>query len=168
MEDYGEILRIVSNMVRVMEQSPRAFVDMQEEDLRTHFLVQLNGQFAGGATGETFNFDGKTDILVKDRGGNVFIAECKIWRGAEELKSAIDQILGYVTWRDTKAALIIFNRNKNFSAVVGQLPTIVKTHPSYVRSLPYASESGCRVTLRHRDDPQREIMLTIMAFEVPQ
>jgi hypothetical protein len=29
-------------MVAVMEQSPKAFEQMGEEDLRTHFLVQLN------------------------------------------------------------------------------------------------------------------------------
>ena len=50
-------------MVAVMEWSPRAFVGMGEEDLRQHFLVQLNGAYEGQATGETFNFEGKTDIL---------------------------------------------------------------------------------------------------------
>jgi hypothetical protein len=38
---------------------------MREEDLRQHFLVQLNGQYEGQATGETFNFQGKTDILIR-------------------------------------------------------------------------------------------------------
>ena len=42
-EDYEEILRIMQNMVHVMELSPRAFHNMGEEDLRSHFLVQLNG-----------------------------------------------------------------------------------------------------------------------------
>src|ERR1022692_789043 len=51
--DYEEILSIMRNMVRVMELSPRAFEGMGEEDLRWHFLVQLNAQFEGGATGET-------------------------------------------------------------------------------------------------------------------
>lgn len=57
-EEYDEILRIMKNMVRVMEQSPRAFEKMGEEDLRTHFLVQLNAQYERQATGETFNFQG--------------------------------------------------------------------------------------------------------------
>lgn len=30
-----------------------------EEDLRTHFLAQLNAQYEGQATGETFNFQGR-------------------------------------------------------------------------------------------------------------
>ena len=45
MEEYDNILMIIRNMVRVMEQSPKAFDGMGEEDLRTHFLVQLNGQY---------------------------------------------------------------------------------------------------------------------------
>ena len=79
MEEYEEILRIMRNMVQGMELSPRAFVGMQEEDLRTHFLVQLNAQYEGQATGETFNFEGKTDILIRVQGKNIFIAECKFW-----------------------------------------------------------------------------------------
>jgi hypothetical protein len=38
---------------------------MTEEDLGTHFLVARNAQFEGGATGETFNFQGRTDILIR-------------------------------------------------------------------------------------------------------
>lgn len=52
--EYENILSIMENMVSVMEKSPKAFETMDEEDLRTHFLVQLNGQYEGQATGETF------------------------------------------------------------------------------------------------------------------
>ena len=50
-------------MTHVMERSPSAFATADEETLRQHFLVQLNGHFEGQATGETFNAAGKTDIL---------------------------------------------------------------------------------------------------------
>jgi hypothetical protein len=59
MAEYENILQIVSNMVTVMERSPKAFVGMEEEDLRTTFLFQLNGQYEGQATGETFNANAK-------------------------------------------------------------------------------------------------------------
>jgi hypothetical protein len=58
---------------------------MKEEDLRQHFLVQLNGQYEGRATGETFNFEGKTDILIRAERKNIFIAECKFWDGPDSL-----------------------------------------------------------------------------------
>jgi hypothetical protein len=79
--DYEEILDIMKNMTRVMELSPHAFLEMDEEALRSHFLVQLNGAYEGDATGETFNFQGKTDILIRKDGKNVFVAECKFWKG---------------------------------------------------------------------------------------
>ena len=51
--NYEHILTVIDNMVAVMERSPSAFAAMKEEDLRQHFLVQLNGQFEGQATAET-------------------------------------------------------------------------------------------------------------------
>jgi hypothetical protein len=80
-EDYEHILSVTRQMVAVMERSPKAFAGMGEEDRRQHFLVQLNGQYEGDATGETFNFEGRTDILIRRDGRNLFVAECKFWVG---------------------------------------------------------------------------------------
>ena len=113
--EYENILGIIRSMVSVMERSPKEFVHLGEEGLRSHFLVQLNGQYQGRATGETFNYNGKTDILIREGDRNIFIAECKIWKGEGQLVKAIDQILSYLHWRDTKTALMVFNRNKSFS-----------------------------------------------------
>jgi hypothetical protein len=140
---------------------------MNEEDLRQHFLVQLNGQYEGQATGETFNFEGKTDILIRAEGKNIFIAECKFWRGPAALTEALDQLLGYASWRDTKTALLVFNREKSFSAVLAKIPEVVKAHSNFKRELSYDSETGFRYVLHHRDDKNRELTLTILAFEVP-
>jgi hypothetical protein len=75
--DYDDILATMRSMARVMELSPVAVLEMGEQDLRTHFLVALNAQFEGGATGETFNSQGRTDILIRVNNRNVFVAECK-------------------------------------------------------------------------------------------
>lgn len=53
--DYEHILSVMENMVLVMEKSPYAFAHMDEESMRTHFLVQLNGHYEGQATGETLS-----------------------------------------------------------------------------------------------------------------
>lgn len=167
MEQYEHILSVVSGMVHVMERSPSSFVNMKEEDIRQHFLVQLNGQYEGKATGETFNESGKTDILIREQDKNIFIAECKFWEGPEAFTKAINQLLGYTSWRDTKTAIILFNRNKSFSDVLAQIPDIVKQHPNFKRELEYSSETGYRYALHHNDDKNREIIVTILAFEVP-
>lgn len=165
--DYDDILRVVKNMTLVIERSPNAFKNMKEEDLRQHFLVQLNGQYEGDATGETFNFNGKTDIVIRVEGENVFISECKFWGGPVAFTATVDQILEYATWRDTILALLIFNRNKDLSAVLQQIPSLLVSHANFVRMIPYEDETGFRCIVHHRDDKQRHMMLTVLFFEVP-
>jgi hypothetical protein len=165
--DYEHILSVIQNMARVMELSPSAFKTIGEEDLRSHFLVQLNGHYEGGATGETFNYEGQTDILIKAEGKNIFVGECKYWDGPKKLLETIDQLLSYSSWRDTKVAVILFNRRKNFSAVLEAIPATVPEHSNYKKFIGRTSETSFRYILRHRDDPNREMILTVMAFDVP-
>lgn len=168
-KEYEHILTVISNMATVIEQSPDAFRKMKEEHLRTHFLVQLNGQYEGQATGETFNFQGKTDILIKRDGRNVFIAECKFWGGPQSLGKALDQLLGYAAWRDTKTALLVFNRQRHFSAVLEKIPEVVRGHPNFKRQLSYdKSQTESRFVLHHPGDQNRELMLTVLAFDMPK
>ena len=169
MNNYEAILKIISNMVLVMERSPHAFLTMDEESLRQHFLVQLNGHFEGAASGETFNYQGKTDILIRERGKNIFIAECMIWAGAQSLSEKIEQLLGYTSWRDTKTAILIFNRNKDFSNVLAQIPELISKHPNCKKQvLDYKNETGSRYILHHSQDKNREIILTVLAFDIPK
>ncbi|MCE1244865.1 hypothetical protein [Oryzomicrobium sp.] len=165
--DYEHILSVIQNMVHVMERSPSAFTSMDEESIRSHFLVQLNGHYEGQATGETFNYQGKTDILIRSEGKNIFIAECKFWSGPKRLTETIDQLLGYSSWRDTKVAVIVFNRNKNFSKVLESIQEMSKAHGNFKRQVESSSETMFRYVFAHRDDSNRELLLTVMAFDVP-
>lgn len=164
--DYQGILQIIEGMTFVMERSPSTFTKMPEEVLRDHYLVQLNNQY-GNASGETFNGQGKTDILVNDQGKNVFIAECKIWHGPKTATEAIDQLLSYLTWRDTKSALIMFNRNKDFSKVLESLWATILEHPNCKRRPSQEGNSRMRYTFASKSDANREIHLTVMAFDMP-
>lgn len=166
--EYDNILAIMRSMVRVMEASPHAFANMKEEDLRQHFLVQLNGQYQGRATGETFNYEGKTDILIREGERNVFVGECKFWKGPDSLTKTIDQVLGYLHWRDTKAAIAVFNRNKDFTNVLDQIQSTAQAHPQFKRFVRQLSETEWRFIFANRDDPNREIYLTIVAFDIPR
>jgi hypothetical protein len=129
--DYQEILRICTSMSLVMERSPSVFENAEEEHIRVHYLVQLNGQYQGVATGETFNHMGKTDILIRHQDKNIFVAECKFWAGYEELIRTTSQLLGYTTWRDTKTALIIFSRRMNFTNAICEAQRAMRDHPHY-------------------------------------
>lgn len=167
MQQYDEILQLVSSLAVMMERSPSAFETMNEEHLRDHVLVILNSHFEGQATGETFNKGGKTDILIREKDRNVFIAECKFWNGAKTLTEAIDQLLRYACWRDTKLAVLVFNRRKDFSAVLAAIPETATAHPQCRRRVDYKSESGFRFVFKQKDDPNRDLTLTVLAFDVP-
>lgn len=167
MGDYEHILEIMKMTAKMLERSPQAFRGMGEEHLRDQFLVPLNSHYEGQASGETFNFNGKTDIFIHVDGKAIFIAECKIWRGQKAFLEAIDQLLGYTTWRDTKNAVIVFNRNKDFSGVLASIEQAVPTHRNYKRLIRKISETEFRYIFGHRDDVNREMILTVLAFEVP-
>jgi hypothetical protein len=166
-EVYEDVLRIVSNMVDVMERSPRAFSTLDEEALRDHLLVQLNGQFEGGASGETFNRSGKTDILIRDDGRVAFIAECKFWDGASRFTEAIDQLLSYLTLRDTKSAIFLFHRGRDLSSVLPKIESAATGHRAHLKALPFDVDRGRRFVLQHPEDAGRTVTVTVLAFQVP-
>ncbi|MEL6167649.1 MAG: hypothetical protein AAFR35_03095 [Pseudomonadota bacterium] len=168
LEDYEHILSVLENMEVVMEQSPGAFREIDEESLRTHFLMQLNGHFQGDATGETFNYEGKTDILIKVDGRNIFIGECKFWTGEKGYLETLDQVLSYLSWRDTKAAVLVFNRNKDFSGVLEKIEQATSKHENCKKLVKKRSESSWTYLFGHKDDANREISITVQAYNVPE
>ena len=165
--DYEHILNVIHDMALVMERAPSAFVSMNEEAIRWFYLVVLNGHYEGQATGETFNYQGKTDMLVRSEGKNIFIAECKFWKGPKKHTETIDQLLSYSSWRDTKVAIIVFSRNRDFTNVLASLDEATRQHPNFKRDLGKHLETSFRYIFAHRDDPNREMVLTVVAFDVP-
>jgi hypothetical protein len=165
--EYQHVLKVMDNMTHVMERSPKVFKTLGEEDIRTHFLIQLNGQYEGQATGETFNNEGKTDILIRTEDRNIFVGECKFWGGEKLLGETIDQLLGYLTWRDAKTALVIFNRNKGLTAMIATAVEAVKKHPNYKRGPQKESETRYRYVLRNKNDPDKEVVMTLMIYDIP-
>jgi len=172
-DEYERILETIYNMTLVMERSPKTFSKLKEEEIRDNFLMYLNGQYEGQATGETFNFGGKTDILIRAEDKNVFIAECKFWRGEKQLSDTIDQLLGNTSWRDTKTAILLFNRNQDFSAVLGKINAVVKAHNYYKRdhklkSKTLENETTFGYIFHQPNDNNRELILTVLAFDIPR
>jgi len=167
-EIYEDIIDTLADMSLVMERCPSAFYGQNEESLRMQFLIPLNGTFTGQASGETFNGSGKTDIMIKHEGRILFVAECKFWKGPKSLHDTIDQLLGYLTYRETKAAILLFNRGRDFSALLSKVPETAQSHPQFVRMEKYDRSPGFRCILRHPRDTGRFTTVTILAFDVPQ
>lgn len=165
---YDSILEVIDNLSVSIERNPSTFIHWDEEKIRDIILVSLNSLYEGDATGETFNAGGKTDILIRANGRNAFIAECKIWSGSKAMHAAIDQILGYLTWRDTKTALVIFSKNTNFTNVLGRIEKAIPRHPNFKRKLRKVSETHTRYLFRQKSDPDRDIYLAVQVFNIPR
>jgi hypothetical protein len=165
---YEEILGVVRSMGRAMERTPADFADREEEHLRDHLLVALNTQYRGQAGAESFNKNGKTDLLLRVQDENAFIAECKWWSGRKAMDDALDQLYGYSTWRDSRLALIFFVAAKDPAAIVEKARQALEERPEFDgwEPNPHATELRCRV--RWPEDQGRTATLTVVFFHLPR
>lgn len=131
-EDYNEILRRIRHIGSSMERVPSTYTKLKEEELRNVIVSQLNVDYEGEVQGESFRNNGKTDICIEYKNRAAFVAECKIWKGKNTLQSTIDQLLGYTTWKDSKLAIILFNKNnKDFFNVINVINDNIKEIKNY-------------------------------------
>ncbi|MCR9161171.1 MAG: hypothetical protein ACE37F_13100 [Nannocystaceae bacterium] len=132
---YQDILECLASYARTMEQHVATYLAMGEDDIRANLLGLLKASFDGSASGETFNRIGKTDILLQHEGNNLFVAECKFWGGEKHYHATLDQLLGYLTWRDSKAATLLFVRNKSIENVLDEIRAKTSGHPAFREDL---------------------------------
>jgi hypothetical protein len=116
------------------ERTPDSYKSLDEYALRNIILSTLNSIFSGNATGETFSHKGKTDIYLRIDKGNILIFEFKFWGGQKLYQATIDQLLGYLTWRENFGIVISFVQQKDFSKILSSAPAVVQTHQSYKHS----------------------------------
>ena len=167
-ETFEHILSVIRHELRTFETTPNTYKCMSEEDLRNILLAHLNGHYLGDATGETFRKNGKTDIRIEDQNRAAFVAECKIWHGAEEFRAGILQLLNYLTWRDCKAALVIFNKNnRNFSKIKSSISKELPDHELFKREFPSQQRQGeWRCVFRCAEDELREVIVHIFVADL--
>ena len=162
-QTFEHILRLIRHQGRTFERTPSTYAVHGEEDLRNIILAQLNGHFHGDAVGEVFRGKGKTDICIEQDDRAAFVAECKLWKGPLDMGAALDQLMGYLTWRDSKAALILFNvKNKDFTKMLEAIPETLRAHPLVLRGLPCTEAGEWRFQTRSAEDAGRRV--TMQAF----
>jgi hypothetical protein len=167
LQTYDGILKLIHDWGVEMERHPSVYAGKDEEALRDQFLMMLSPHFHS-TTGETFNKAGKTDILIRHEGKNAFVAECKFWRGIKGFHSTIDQLLGYLTWRDSKAAVICFVDNKELDPVLEQIVAGTPKHPCFVKDCGKKADGWQQYEFRLKDDPSRGVRLAVLCFHFPK
>lgn len=170
-EMYENILEVCFNISTVMERTPETYKNMPEESIRDLFLAHLNGHFEGGVSGETFNKKGKTDILIQVKNDIIFVGECKIWDGEKVMLKTIDQLFGYITWRETKAAIFIFNKDRKITTVLNKIDGIMKKHNNFssgncLKSEKLNQPGVYSYIFKHPDDKNIMVYLTILVFNL--
>jgi hypothetical protein len=166
---YEDVIRTVRALANSMERLPRTARRFKEEEFRDLILFVLNSNYEGLARGEVFNGEGKTDILLPYQDANAFIGECKFWKGPRLFKEAIDQLLGYTVWRDTKAALLLFIKTGDATSIIAKADAALRDHPCFVSTRPAADSSHRSDFLMHAvDDSSRHIKVALLPVVIRQ
>lgn len=168
-ENYHKILKIINDVGKNFERLPSTYKGKSEEDIRDHILLILDPNFElGSAGGETFNNIGKTDISLRYDSNVVFIAECKYWKGEKTFIKTIDQLLGYLTWRNSKAAIINFVQNQEFTDILNKIKLSIKEHPNYLNEQAEKDETWFNYKFHLKGDRNRELDIAIISFHLPK
>lgn len=165
---FEHILAVIRMQGRQMEQSPDTYAAMGEEARRQTLVATLNTHYEGRAAAEAFNHRGKTDILIRYEGKNLFICECKFWTGPEGFADTIDQLFRYVGWRDTKLAMVSFVREKGLTTILKRAKTTLGKHPQFVAWNEEAGETELRATMHWPGDEERLADLNVFFVHTPQ
>lgn len=164
-EIYNDILETIYGVGKVIERLPNIYKDRDENSLRDLLLLYLEPRYTSAA-GEAFNSKGKTDILIRYENSNVFIAELKFWEGPKHFNETVDQLFGYLTWRDSKTALVIFCKNKDFSSVISDVKQLLENHERLVDEITVQDDSWLKCKLKFPDDSSKEVFLSVLLLHL--
>lgn len=163
--NYADILATIKHMGSTYERTPRSYKDMKEEDLRNTLLAALNGTYLGGAVGEAFRNNGKTDICIEEKNRAAFVAECKMWTGQKAIADALKQLDSYLTWRDCKTALIYFVRKKDFLAILQTAEEALRAIPE-MRQVQVLDKNEFKCCMISTQNPGQQIQVRVMLFNM--
>jgi hypothetical protein len=162
--DYQEALRVLRYWRDSLERAPSIAEGRGEEEIRDLLVAGLNSVFEGAAASEVFNGEGKTDILIRQDGVNVFIGECKIWTGDSSMREALDQIFKYAVWRDIRTAVLLFVRNADVTAVVNKARGIIQGRDNFLSELVEVPAHQFNFVMHANGDPEQQIRLAFIPF----
>lgn len=164
---YNDVLNIIYQVGKSWEKKPSVYQGKDEEELRDLLLKFLETRYEGTtATGETFNRNGKTDILLKYVDGtNLFIGKCKFWHGASGFSKAINQLFDkYLTWRDSKVALIFFVPNNDSTNVIKTARVEMSKHSYFLSECGERGESSFSYIFHLPSYIERKVYVELILF----
>ena len=165
-EIYDDITNSINSLGINLERVNKIIRDLDEESLRDILFVALNSSFKGAVSTEAFNKSGKTDLLIRQADKNVYISECKIWRGDVYFNEGIDQLLNNLTWRDSKCSYVIFSKNDDFTNVLNKAIKLIQNHASFLNKIKEVNPTCIRFDFKGKEDNQKRVSLTLHLFNL--
>jgi len=101
--------------------------------------------------------------LLRYDNKNLFVAECKFWKGQSQYKEAINQLLNNLTVRDTQASLLIFSKNLGYSQMKDRVREATKDHEQYEAS---NSEFTDHDIYRFRNNSGTAVKVAVKTFDL--
>ena len=123
--------------------------------------------YLGGAVGEAFRNNGKTDICIEEKNRAAFVAECKMWTGQKAIADALKQLDSYLTWRDCKTALIYFVRKKDFLAILQTAEEALRALPE-MRQVQILDKNEFKCCMISTQNPGQQIQVRVILFNIQQ
>lgn len=165
-ESADELVNTIRSFALALERQPvlaGALATKDEEALRDILLFILNSQWKGAITGETFVGRGKTDLCFRWENADAFIGECKMWNGPKAFTRGINQLLGYTVWRDTRAGLILFVKNKrDVTAAIESAAECIRSHPNFIST----GRAEQEFIIHSEHDAERYIHLSLITVHI--
>jgi len=84
------------------------------------------------------------------------------------MMEAVDQLLGYLTHRDSKIALMFFVDQKELSTIIHTIKTDISSHPNHIRHLKDSYETSLTYEFSLPEDSKKIIHVEIMLFHFPK
>jgi hypothetical protein len=79
----------------------------------------------------------------------------------------IDQILSYLTWRDSKAAIVLFVDNKNLDAVLHKVEEKTMGHCCFVAFHDSPTDGHYNFEFKLAPDEPRSVRIAVLCFHFP-
>ncbi|MBS4211614.1 hypothetical protein [Neobacillus rhizophilus] len=172
--DYAGIIDVIYRYGIQMSRTVEPYFNLDEEPLRFTILNALNVIYNGLGGGETFNKEGKSDICIRVKDINIFVAECKVLHRPGSIDEGLEQLLlKYTTTYDDKVALIVFNKNYDSSVAVRHAEErtdkffkdnklTFKKFPLEVQDYKYT----LRYNTEHPLDKSKTLILTVLVINI--
>ena len=120
------VMRAVHDFALTARQHANAFETLCEEHLRDLCLILIKCLFPG-SQGEPYNYNGKADIIVHNRGRyDPGLIEFKIWRGQQSFYDVFSQATNeHATGDESFVSIVMVNKNADVNAVYARLLALV-------------------------------------------